>query len=41
MKAFVVSLVATTAITILAAIILGGLDFSAADALQVKDSVRL
>jgi len=40
-KAFVYSLIATTAITILAAVIFGVLDFSAADALQVKDSVRL
>ena len=41
MKAFVYSLIATVAITILADVILGGLDFSAADVLQAKDSVRL
>jgi len=40
-KAFVYSLIATVAITILADVILGGLDFSTADVLQVKDSVRL
>ncbi|MFP6712276.1 MAG: hypothetical protein VB913_11340 [Rhodospirillales bacterium] len=40
MKAFVYSLVATAVISVLAAVILGGLDFSSADVFQLKD-VRL
>ena len=39
-KAFVYSLVATAVISVLAAVILGGLDFSSADVFQLKD-VRL
>ncbi len=41
MKALVYSLVASAAISIVAAFILGGLDFSSADVFQLKDSVRL
>jgi|TARA_B100000315_G_scaffold259263_1_gene314604 hypothetical protein len=39
-KAFIYSLIATAAISIIAAVILSGLDFSSADVFQLKD-VRL
>lgn len=41
MKAFVYSLVATAALSIIAAVMLGGLDMGSADVFQMKDSVRL
>ena len=41
MNAFIYSLVAIAVVTIIAAVIFDGLEFSAADIFQLKDSVRL
>lgn len=41
MKAFLTSLVAIVVISVVSAWILGGLELSAADVFQLKDSVRL
>ena len=41
MNAFIYSLVAIAVVTVIAAVIFGGLEFSAADVFQLKDSVRL
>ena len=41
MNAFIYSLVAIAVVTIIAAVIFDGLEFSAADVFQLKDSVRL
>ena len=41
MNAFIYSLVAIAVVTVIAAVIFDGLEFSAADIFQLKDSVRL
>ena len=41
MNAFIYSLVAIAVVTIISAVVFGGLEFSAADVFQLKDSVRL
>ena len=41
MNAFIYSLVAIAVVTVIAAVIFDGLEFSAADVFQLKDSVRL
>ena len=41
MNSFIYSLVAVAAITIVASMVLGGIDLSSADVFQLKDSVRL
>ena len=40
-NSFIYSLVAVAAITIVASVVLGGIDLSSADVFQLKDSVRL
>ncbi len=41
MNSFVYSIVAIVAVTIIAAVVFAGLDWSSADVFQIKDNVRL